>query len=153
MGNRDNVPQRQIEPGILLSYRVYASVVHWITIASSLGALFIPIIILANPQNNILNPNLIFSAIFNGASPADIWAISSTGEFPGAHYYLRFPEYADSWALFIINLGCGVGLFGLLPAAFIQATKEKDWFCVAFGTILAVLIFLSMTGIMLIEMG
>jgi uncharacterized membrane protein YfcA len=123
-----------------LSSRVYATVIHWITIVCSLTALFVPLAILINPSNNLLNPNMIFRAILDGAAPADIWSMSSTGSFPGGFYFLKYLTQADSWAQFAINLGCSVGLWGLIPAIAIQLIKEKEWFYALLGTILALLI-------------
>ena len=149
----ENNLQEQIIVQIPKSQLLYANIVHWLTIASALAALFAPIFILSNANNNVLNPNKVIGVIFDGASPPEIWALSSEGAFPGAHYYFKYPMKADSWALFFINLGCAVGFFGLVPAILRQMIKEKDWFCAILGAILALLIFLSMTGILLIEMG
>ena len=151
--DNENMYQSQIIDKIPKSQMIYANIVHWITIISALAALFVPIFILADASNNILNPNIVIGSIFSGATPSEIWAMSSEGAFPGAHYYLMFPTKADSWALFFMNLGCAVGFFGLVPAVLRQAFKEKDWFCAILGAILALLIFLSMTGILLIDMG
>ena len=143
----------QVITRIPKSQIIYANTVHWITITSALAALFIPIFILADASNNVLNPNIVLGAIFDGATPFEIWAMSSEGAFPGAHFYFRFPTRADSWAMLFMNLGCAVGFFGLVPAVIRQATKERDWFCAILGAILALLICLSMTGILLIDMG
>ncbi|MDL2228882.1 hypothetical protein LJC14_01375 [Treponema sp. OttesenSCG-928-L16] len=139
--------QKQLEREIPGSVKAYANVVHWITIISAIASLFVPIFILANPANNVLNPNVIFGAIFEGAAPAQIWAMSSEGAFPGAHFYLEHFGSADGWAMLFMNLGCAVGFFGLIPAIILQI-KEKDWFCAILGTMLAALILLSMTGIL-----
>jgi len=133
------------------SYMVYADTIYWIAIMTAVAALFIPVIVLAGPDKNVLNPRLVFGAIFNGAPPSEIWALSPDGGFPGAHFYLRFPAKADSWAMFTVNVGCAVGFFGLVPAVFYQAVKEKDWFCAIFGAVLATLILLSLTGVLLLN--
>jgi hypothetical protein len=133
------------------SHAVYAQTVHVITIISAILSLFMPIVILAFSGANVLNPNRIFAAIFSGAKPADIWALSSTGNFPGAHFYLKFPASPDAWAMFSINLGCSVGLWGLLPAIRYQLTKEKNYFDAVGGIFLALLIFLSMVGVLALE--
>ena len=148
---------RNIKSGISAelpkSYMVYADTIYWIAIMTAVAALFIPVIILAGPENNVLNPRLVFGAVFNGAPPSEIWALSPDGGFPGAHFYLRFPGKADSWAMFTVNVGCAVGLFGLVPAVFRQALKEKDWVCAILGAVLATLILLSLTGALLLNMG
>lgn len=130
------------------SVDIYANMVHWITIISSLGALIVPIFIVVNPYVNILNPGLIFGKIFGGASPEEIWALSSTGGFPGGHVYFSFPEAPDSWAQFFINLGCSVGLWALIPTVLYQLIKEKNVFDAVIGGALGLLIALSMLGIL-----
>jgi hypothetical protein len=139
--------QNQAEGEIPKSVKIYANITHWITIVSAMAALFIPVFILSNPGENILNPNVIFGAIFEGASPAKIWELAKTGTFPGAHFYFQYPFSTDGWAMAFMNLGCGVGFFALVPAVLYQALKERDWFCAFSGAFLALLIFLSMTGI------
>jgi len=140
--------QRQAMEAIPKSHRIYAEIIHWLTIISSIAALFVPVFILVNPKNNILNPNLIFGAIFNGAAPAEIWKLSETGAFPGAHYYLQYITKPDSWAMLAVTLGCSVGLWAVIPAVVYQIFKEKDYFCATAGTILAALIFFSMIGVL-----
>lgn len=140
------------EPELVLmeSHAVYAQTVHVVTIVSAIMSLFAPLLILGF-SGNVLNPNRIFAAIFSGASPAEIWATSSTGVFPGAHFYLRHPGAPDAWAMFAINLGCSAGLWGLLPAIALQFVKEKNYFEAVAGILLALLIFFSMVGILALE--
>jgi hypothetical protein len=130
------------------SHYIYANTVHVITIISALMSLFIPIAILAFPGADILNPNKIFGAIFSGASPQQIWSMSSTGSYPGAHFYLKHILSPDAWAMIGINLGCSVGLWGLIPAIIYQTVKEKDWLEIITGTLLALLILFSLLGIL-----
>jgi hypothetical protein len=100
---------------------------------------------------NVLNPNKVFSAIFSGAKPDAIWGMASTGIFPGAHFYLRHISSPDAWAMLGINLGCSVGLWGLVPAVMYQAVKEKNWFEAIAGLCLILLILFSMLGILSLE--
>ena len=126
----------EYKPNIPKSNLICADIVHWVTIASSLIALFAPIFILIDGNNNVLNPNVIFGAIFNGASADEIWALSSTSAFPGAHYYFQFPQSADAWAMFGVNIGCAVALWGVAPAVVLQLFKEKDYFYAILGLVL-----------------
>jgi len=130
------------------SVKIYAGMVHWITIIASLGALMIPIFIVMNPSANILNPGLIFGKIFSGGTPDEIWALSSTGKFPGGHLYFKFPLAPDSWAQFFVNFGCSVGFWALIPTVLYQVFKEKDYFDAVIGGMLAVLIGLAMFGVL-----
>jgi len=143
--------EKQTGVSIPKSQQIFGGIVYWVTITSAVGALFAPVLILANPSNNVLNPNIVFMAIFEGQSPAEIWGYSVAGTFPGGHFYLNHMAQADSWAMIFIVIGCAFGLIGLIPAIIYQVAKEKDWFCAALGTVIAVLIFLSIIGILSIE--
>ena len=127
---------------------IFGSAVYWAGIISAVGALLVPVFILAAPANNVLNPNAIFDAIFAGAIPDEIWEHSISGDFPGAHYYLDYITRADSWAMLFIVLGCAAGIIGLIPAVVLQIFKEKDWFCAVLGVMIIGLILFSMVGIL-----
>ncbi|MCL2567955.1 MAG: hypothetical protein FWE12_00750 [Oscillospiraceae bacterium] len=143
--------EQQTLDSIPKSQKIFGNTVYWVAIWSAIGAFFVPIFILLNPTNNILNPNTLFGAIFAGASPEEVWGYSVTGSFPGAHFYIDYITKADSWAMLLIAIGCGFGLFGLVPAVLYQVKREKDWFCAILGTIIAVLTLLSVVGILRIE--
>lgn len=130
-----------------VSHRVFADVVHWVTLIVSVAALFIPISILINPSANFLNPNTIFHLIFDGAKSADIWAQSSTGGFVGAHSYLTNIACPDAVAQLIVNIGCAVGLFAIVPTMIIQLFKEKEKFYPLMGGVFGALVVLAMVGI------
>jgi hypothetical protein len=137
--------------GLAQSHAVYAWTVHVITIISAIVSLFVPIFIMAFPDANVLNPNHIFAAIFSGAKPGEIWALSKAGGFPGAHFFLKFPQAPDAWAMFGISMGCSVGLWGLIPAVVIQIKNENNYFEAIAGIILGLLLLLSMLGILALE--
>jgi len=143
--------EKQMLEAMPKSQRIFGNTVYWVAIFSAVGAFFAPVFILANPANNVLNPNIIFGAIFTGATPAEVWSHSITGGFPGTHFYLDYITKADSWAMIFVAIGCGFGLFGLVPAVYYQIKKEKDWFCAILGIIIAVLIVLSVIGLLRIE--
>jgi hypothetical protein len=153
MKNNSEPNQTAAMPELTLakSHAVYAQAVHVITIVSAVMSLFMPVFILLFSEADILNPNLIFAAIFSGAKPADIWAMAPAGAFPGAHFYLHHPGAPDAWAMFGVNLGCSVGLWGLLPAIGYQIVKEKNYLEAVAGILLALLILLSMTGVLALE--
>lgn len=133
---------------IPLSHRVFADVVHWVTLIVSVAALFVPISILINPTANFLNPNTIFYTIFEGGKSAEIWAQSATGGFCGAHSYLTDITKPDAVAQLIVNIGCAVGLFAVIPAAVIQLFKEKERLYSLLGTVFGALVVLAMVGIL-----
>lgn len=140
-------PTQLPEIFIPASERIYANIVHWVTFAVSIAALFVPVFVLANPSNNVLTPNTIFGAIFAGATPAEIWSMSSAGGFPGAHFYLQNISKADSWAMLTVNIGCAVGLFAVVPAVLVQLFKEKQILSACLGTAMAALIVCALIGV------
>ena len=142
--------EKQIWDSIPKSQKIFGSSIYWVMIFAAVGAFFTPIFILANPSNNVLNPNMVFGAIFAGATPAEVWAYSVSGTFPGAHFYLSYMTKADSWAMIFTVIGCGFGLFGLIPAMVYQV-REKDWFCAILCIIITILIFLSVIGVLIIN--
>jgi len=140
--------KEQTKLNIPKSQKIFGNTVYWVSIVAAIGGLFAPVLILADPSNNILNPNIIFSAIFGGQSPAEIWGYSEAGTFLGGHFYLSYMTKADSWAMMLIVVGCAFGLIGLVPAVIYQTFKEKDRFCAALGMIISLLIFLSIIGVL-----
>ena len=133
---------------ISVSQKIFGRIAYWIAIICGVLAIVVTVLILLFPENNVLNPSTAFAAIFDGASPQEIWAYSDSGTFPGAHFYLEYITRFDSWAMIIIVVGSAFGLFALLPAIIYQVVKERDWFCAASGAVIAVLIALSMAGIL-----
>lgn len=129
------------------SVRLYANIVHWTMLFVSVGALFLPVFVLANPANNLLNPNTIFGAVFRGASPNEIWGTSAFGTFPGLNAVFQSLVKTDSWAMLIVSLGCAVGLIAVIPAVMIQIVKEKERMNVVLGTAMIVLIVCAMIGV------
>jgi len=126
----------------------YGYVVHGITIASCLIALAAPVLILSFPGANLLNPNLIFGAIFEGQSPYEIWLSAGVqfepGDFWGLFWNGLFAP--DGFAMFGIVLGCSSALWALLPSAWSYA-KEKNALYLWISVFIVFLILLAMTGI------
>jgi uncharacterized membrane protein YfcA len=130
------------------SHMLYANIIHWVTIIVSIAALFIPVFVLVNPSNNVLNPNIIFGEIFKGATPEGAWALAENGVFPGTHFYLDYITKTDSWAMLNVNIGCMVGLLAVVPAVLVQIFKEKNILEACLGTAMAALIISAMAGIL-----
>jgi len=130
------------------SQRIFGEIIYIVAIIVAISALFAPVFIMLNPSANALNPNVVFTAIFDGQSPDEIWGYSPEGEFLGWINALQNFSFADSWAMMVIVVGCAFGLFGLLPAVFYQAFKEKDRFCAVIGLVIITLICLSAIGIL-----
>lgn len=124
---------------------VYGEIVYWITIVAAIVCMIGPVISMANPENNVLNPHYLFSNIFEGKSAADIWK-DVGGEFPGGHFYLSNFTKGDGFTQFGLALGCSVGLWALLACAVVYI-REKNYTYMLLSLWVSLLIFLSMVGI------
>ncbi len=123
----------------------YGAIVYWVTILSCIICMIGPVISVANPENNILNPYLLFNAIFEGKDAQTVWK-EVGGEFPGGHFYLKYFTYGDGFTQLGLALGCSVALWALIVSAFAYAS-EKIYLYVFLALWVAALVVLSMVGI------
>jgi hypothetical protein len=124
---------------------VYGSIVYWITILSCLICMVGPVISVANPENNVLNPYKLFNAIFEGKSAQTVWQ-EVGGEFPGGHFYLKKFFYGDGFTQFGLALGCSVALWALIAAA-VAYSSDRIYLYVGLALWVSALVALSMIGI------
>jgi hypothetical protein len=135
-------------PEIDKSQLYYGKTVYWITIASCLVSLLAIVLILMFPGRNMLNPIMVFDAVFSGKKPAEIWNAA------GVPF-----KYGDFWKLFIkglftpdglatfgITLGCTVTLWALIPTVW-QFVKKKEYFYMLVSIFIMALIVLAMSGL------
>jgi hypothetical protein len=125
---------------------VYGAIVYWITIAAAIVCMIGPVISVASPENNVLNPYKLFDAIFQGKDARTVWQ-EVGGEFPGGHFYLKHFTYGDGFTQFGLALGCSVALWALIAAAIAYAT-DKIYLYVWLSLWVAAMVALSMIGIM-----
>ena len=135
-------------PEISKSQLYYGKVIHWITFVACLIASAAPVLILIFPKANLLNPNLVFGAIFEGKKPADIWAAAGVPFKSGDFWKLFFHNFftPDGFATLGIVLGCSVSLWALVPAVW-QFAKKKEYFYVCVSLFVMALISLAMSGL------
>ena len=138
-------------PEIHKGHWYFGCISHWLAISSCLISLLCPVLILMYPQRNVLNPTLIFNAIFEGKRPAEIWEAAgvpfTSGEFWKIFFYNVFTP--DGFALFGIVLGCSAALWALVPAVW-QFIKKKEYFNIIISLLVMALISLAMSGIVTI---
>lgn len=125
---------------------VYGAIVYWITIISCLICMVGPVISVANPENNVLNPYKLFNAIFQGKDTQTVWQ-EVGGGFPGGHFYLKNLTYGDGFTQFGLALGCSVALWALIAAAIAYA-REKVYLYVILALWVAGMVAVSMIGVM-----
>ena len=135
-------------PEIPESQLYYGTVIHWITIVSCIIVLIAPVLILMFPFSNLLNPTLIFDAIFEGKKPAEIWESAGVPFKSGDFWKLFLGSLLtpDGFATLGVALGCSVSLWGLIPA-FWQFFKKKDFFYAFVSFFIIALICLAMSGL------
>ena len=124
---------------------VYGAIVYWITIISCLICMVGPVISVAFPENNALNPYKLFNAIFEGKNAQQVWQ-EVGGEYPGGHFYLKNFTYGDGFTQFGLALGCSVALWALIATA-IAYSKEKIYLYTIVALWVAFMVALSMIGI------
>ncbi len=135
----------QETPKMQRAQTVYGAIVYWVTIVSCLICMVGPVISVASPDNNVLNPYKLFNAIFQGKDAQTVWQ-EVGGEFPGGHFYLKNFTSGDGFTQLGLALGCSVALWALLVAAFAYS-KDRIYLYVTLSLWVAALVALSMTGI------
>jgi hypothetical protein len=133
------------KPVMQRAQKVYGEIVYWITIVACVLCMIGPVISVAKPERNILNPYKLFGAIFEGKDAQTIWREAGEG-FPGGHFYLKHLFLGDGFTQLGLALGCSVALWALLAAAFCFL-MEKTYFYVILAFWVAFLVFCSMTGV------
>ncbi len=123
----------------------YGAIVYWITILSCIICMIGPVISVASPENNVLNPYKLFNAIFEGKDAQTVWQ-EVGGEFPGGHFYLKYFTYGDGFTQFGLALGCSVALWALIVSAVAYAA-DRIYLYVGLAIWVALLVALSMVGI------
>ena len=124
---------------------IYGSIVYWITILSCLLCMVGPVISVASPDNNVLDPYKLFNAIFEGKDAQTVWQ-EVGGEFPGGHFYFKNLTYGDGFTQLGLALGCSVALWALIVVAIAYA-REKIYLYAILSLWVAGLVALSMIGV------
>ena len=133
---RPKMPRAQI---------VYGEIVYWVTIVACIICMIGPLISLAAPDNNVLNPHYLFASIFEGKSAETVWQ-EVGGEFPGGHFYLENLTKGDGFTQVGLALGCSVALWALIATAIAYFT-EKIYIYVVLSLWVGALVTLAMIGL------
>ena len=67
-------------PKVPVESVVYGEVVYWITILAAILCTIGPLVAVAYPENNLLDPHKVFAAIFAQEEPGGVWALSANEE-------------------------------------------------------------------------
>lgn len=125
--------------------RAYGSIVSRVAIAAAVICLAGPPAAMLAPGRNVLNPHLLFPALWEGKTSGEVWELVGEG-FPGGHFYAKNFLSGDGLAQFGIVLGSTAALWGLL-AAFKGYLKEKSYGYAAACLLVSALIIFAMTGV------
>jgi hypothetical protein len=134
-------------PKMPFAQRIYGEIIYVITIVAAIICMIGPVISMANPDRNVMNPHYLFSSIFEGKSTEQVWE-EVAGGFPakGGHFYLDHFTFGDGITQFGLALGCSCALWGLLAAA-VCYLREKNYLYVLLSIWVGALILLSLIGI------
>ena len=124
---------------------IYGEIIYWMTITACIICMVGPVISVASPDNNVLNPYKLFGAIFEGKNAETLWK-EVGGGFPGGHFYFRNFTKGDGFTQFGLAMGCSCAFWGLLATAVAYA-KEKVYTYVVLSLWVATLVCLAMVGI------
>ena len=130
----------------------YGNVMYAAGIISCFIALLAPVLILLFPNANILNPTMIFGAIFSGQTSSEIWLTAGV-HFEHGTFWPLFRKNLftpDGFAMFGIALACSSAFWALIPVVGGYA-KKKSWFYMLIAVFVMLLIALSMTGLISME--
>jgi hypothetical protein len=124
-----------------LSYSVYGVIIYWISIIAALICTLAPILAIAFPDRNVLNPEFLFSTIWQGKKPDAVWQTVGGG-FPGGHFWIHNLTYGDGIVQFGLVLGCscaGIALLGTAIAYLKERPRSYGWtvLCLVISTLIA----------------
>lgn len=127
--------------------RVYGGIVYWLSIVAALVCLVGPVITIAFPAKNVMDPHSLFSKIWAGNSPDAIWRSVPTVP-PGGHFWLHTLPSGDAIIQLGLELGCcsaGIALLATSLAYLSRRPRSYGWAIGSF--VIAVLVALAAVGI------
>ncbi len=125
----------------------YGRLAYWLSITAALICTLAPIIVIALPERNVLDPHFLFSAIWEGKNPEAVWQAGGQG-FAGGHFWLSNFSSGDALVQAGIVLGCCSAGFGLLAAAvaFLKV-RPRAYGWAAAALVIVIFIALAAVGI------
>jgi hypothetical protein len=128
-----------------LPERVYGATVYGLSVIAAMICTLAPILVIALPGRNLMDPHLLFSAIWAGEKPSAIWK-SLGGHLPAVHFWVHELGNGDSLIQLGLEIGCCSAGVGLLAASIVHLAKSPrsvGWalaaFCIAVFVCLAAL--------------
>ncbi len=136
------------KPKIPFSQLVFGESVYWLCVVAAIVCMIGPIIAMLSMDGNVVNPHYLFASIFKGNTANAVWE-EMAGEFPGGHFWLDNIATGDGFTQFGLVIGCGSALPALMATAMVYLFKKKErsYIWVLFSLGIAVLITISILGI------
>lgn len=95
---------------------VYGETIYWGTVLGSIIAIIGSTIAFIYIGNNVMDPGIVFTGIWEGKNSADIWN-AGFGSLPEGHWYLANIAKGDGLTMF----GLALGVFAVIPGMFASA--------------------------------
>ena len=95
---------------------VYGKVIFWLVVVAASINVIGPTLSITFPDNNLMNPQRVFAAIWQGNNPEDVWQVAGGG-FPGGHFWVNHLDTWDGLTQLGIVIGCAGVFLALLAAA------------------------------------
>jgi len=110
-------------PKVPLAQIAYGKCIYWLSIVAAMICTIGPVIVIAFPSNNIMNPHYLFSTIWKGRNTEVVWQ-EVAGGFPGGHFWLHNLTTGDGFTQFGLVISCSCAFVALI-ATTIAYLKEK----------------------------
>jgi len=135
------------EPKVPLPQIVYGKIIYWLCIIAALICTIGPVLAIAFPDKNLMNPHYLFFNIWQGNTPEAVWQ-QVGGGFPGGHFWLQNLNTWDGFTQLGIVIGCSCACLALLGAsiAFLRE-KPQSYGWALVSLLVASLVLLSALGI------
>lgn len=126
---------------------IYGGIIYWFSIVATVVCTIGPVIIILFPDNNVINPHYLFSAIWEGKNAETVWQVVG-GEFPGGHFWLHNLNTGDGFTQFGLVIGCACAFCALIGAVIVYLQeKPKAYLWALLSLWVASLVLLSVLGI------
>lgn len=142
-----NVSEQTLKPHVPGVQIVFGDIVYWVTVLACILAVVGPLIAFIFMDDNVMNPHYLFDSIWDGDKPEVVWDKVAAQE-PDGHFWMHNLTAGDGITQIGIVIGCAVGLPAMLIAALIYWFKEKTRIQAVMAVWVAVLITVSILGIL-----
>lgn len=126
---------------------IYGVCTYWLSIVAAMICVVGPVIAVAFPDHNHMNPYYLFYSIWQGKTAGAVWQ-EVGGGFTGGHFWLNSLTTGDGFIQFGLELGCFCACVGLIGAAIAYLRgkpRAYGWALVSVGV--ALVIVLSALGV------